>query len=170
MSLAAGVVMRFVRDAMVRDIIALAPDTAIDAISQLFSLNGISAAPVIDRTGQVLGVVSLSDLVDAERPRSDTLGQHFYYRVWRGEVRAVGIVCGEPPKQTGVAKDVMSAPILTISADATVEDASRRMLDDHVHRLFVLESGRVTGLTSALDCLRAFVEDAAPARSPREAP
>jgi len=81
MPLAAGVLMRFVRDAMVRDIIALAPDTAIDAISQLFSLNCISAAPVIDRTGRVLGIVSQTDLLDAERPRSGAQGQHFYYRV-----------------------------------------------------------------------------------------
>jgi len=54
--------MKLVKDVMIRDIVALAPDTSIEAAGRLLALHSISAAPVVDAEGRALGVVSLSDI------------------------------------------------------------------------------------------------------------
>jgi len=162
MGLASPLGMRHVSDAMVRDVVALTGETSLDAASRLFTLHQISGAPVVDDVGRPLGVVSRSDLLDIERPRSGTPGSRFYYRIWNGDICAVGLLTPQTPtEQPGVVKDVMSAPMVTIGADATVEEAGRIMVDLHVHRLFVLDNGRLVGIVSALDCLRAVLADGA---------
>ncbi len=149
--------MTRVSDAMVRDVVALASDTSLDAVSRLLCVHQISGAPVIDETGHHIGVVSHHDLLDPERPRSGDVGRRVYYRVWNGNIRAVGLVTSTPAPEPGVAADVMSSPLYTIDPEAPVEEAARRMVDMHVHRLFVVDKGRVIGLLTALDCLRAIV-------------
>lgn len=153
---------------MVKDIVALAPDTAIDAAARLLTQNGISAAPVVDENGRPLGVVSHTDLLDSDRPRSGTEGRRFYYRIWGGEVRAMGVLWNQPSPEAGVASDVMSPRLLTIAGSATVDEAARQMLGRHIHRLFVVEQGRIVGLITALDCLRALVGAEAPTASLRD--
>jgi CBS domain-containing protein len=162
--------MKLVKDVMIRDIVALAPDTSIEAAGRLLALHSISAAPVVDAEGRALGVVSLSDIASPNSPRSSAQGKHFYYRIWRGQIHAEGIVCYEPSTQHGVASDVMSVPLVTIDADAGVDEAARRLLVSHIHRLFVVEDGRVTGVISALDCLRTLVGGESAAESPQELP
>ncbi len=149
--------MSTVREAMVREVIAVASDTSLDAVARLFALNGISGAPVIDDDGRLLGVISQSDLTDAERVRSGCDGRPLYYRVWNGDIRAMGIVSLVPEPAHGVAADVMSTGLVAIEHDASIETAARRMLSERVHRLLVVERGRVVGLISALDCLRALL-------------
>lgn len=142
---------------MIRDVVAVAGDTSLDAVARVFALNDISGAPVIDDQGRPLGAISQSDLLDAERRRSGLEGSPFYYRVWNGDIRTMGTVTAAPRPQRGVAADVMSSPLLTIDADLGVEEAARLMVRERVHRLFVVDRGRVVGLVSALDCLRALV-------------
>jgi CBS domain-containing protein len=146
--------MSLVRDAMVREVVAVASDTSLEAVARLFVLSDVSGAPVIDDSGHPLGVVSQRDLIDSERPRSGGEGRPVYYRVWNGEIRAMGIVTGPLARASGVAADVMSNPLLTIETGASIQEAARRMLSEHVHRLFVVEKGRLIGVVSALDCLR----------------
>jgi CBS domain-containing protein len=149
--------MSIVRDAMVREVVAVASDTSLDAVARLLALNDISGAPVVDDDGRPMGVVSQRDLIDAERPRSGREGRTSYYRVWNGDVRAIGLLGTTPPPVRGVAADVMSSPLMTIDAGAGIDEAARRMLRGHIHRLFVVERGKVVGLVTALDCLRALV-------------
>ncbi len=157
MQLARSGGMRHVSDAMVRDVVALAGNTSLDAASRLFTLHQISGAPVVDEDGRPVGVVSRSDLLDAERPRSGQPGGRLYYRIWNGQIRATGMLTDAPAPDPGVASDVMTSPLVTIAEDAPIEEAARRMLAMRVHRLFVVKGDRLVGVLSALDCLRALV-------------
>jgi CBS domain-containing protein len=149
--------MRLVRETMVRELLAVSCDTSLDAVARVLAINNISGAPVVDDEGRPVGVISQSDLIDADRQRSGGSGQSCYYRVWNGEIRAMGTVAETPSPRPGVAADVMSTNVLTIESDASVEEAARRMLAAHVHRLLVVSRGKVVGLISALDCLGALV-------------
>ena len=50
----------------------------------------------------------------------------------------------------------MNRPALTITADATLAAAAQQMLYGDVHRLFVEEAGRLVGVISQTDLVRAF--------------
>jgi CBS domain-containing protein len=52
-------------------------------------------------------------------------------------------------------RDVMTPEPLTISPDAEIREGARRLLEADVHRLIVMESGRMVGIFSTTDIIRA---------------
>lgn len=53
----------FAKDVMTRDIITVSPTTSVRALASLLIKNQISGAPVVDKTGRIVGVVSEADIV-----------------------------------------------------------------------------------------------------------
>lgn len=137
--------------AMSREVLALAPDTSLSAAARLFATRHITGAPVIDHTGQVLGVVSQTDLVDPDRSRSEASGHSGYYRVSEGQTDAVGEAVGS---EDGMVADVMSANVLSIGPAAPLCEAIHSMVAEGVHRLLVADEGRLVGIISSMDVLR----------------
>jgi CBS domain-containing protein len=57
--------------------------------------------------------------------------------------------------ESTLAQDIMTPRPLTIDLDADVRDAAREMLYAEVHRLFVVADGRLVGVISTSDIVRA---------------
>lgn len=57
-----------------------------------------------------------------------------------------------------VASEVMTRAVFSVGPDTRVEEAARRMLEGDVHRALVVEDGRLVGMLTTLDMLRAVVE------------
>src|SRR6185503_6720248 len=79
-----------VEDIMTQDVIAVGPRTSLAAVVQLFLHHNITGAPVVDEEGRPLGMVTSTDLIDPSH-RSTAVGLPRYYRMWRGDVRIIGI-------------------------------------------------------------------------------
>jgi CBS domain-containing membrane protein len=152
-----GMKMMTVGDIMTREVFALAPDTSLATAARLFARRHITGAPVIDRQARLLGVVTLTDLVDPARDRTDRIGQARFYRL---NDHATSIVWDDEGAVTpdGVVADVMSPFVLSIRPDASVVDAARLMVADDVHRLLVVDGGQMVGIVSSMDVLRAFAK------------
>ena len=56
-------------------------------------------------------------------------------------------------------RDIMSSPVLTVSLDTTVQQCMQLMTDRHVRHLPVLEAGRVLGMISIGDLVKAVIAD-----------
>jgi CBS-domain-containing membrane protein len=109
----------------------------------------VSAVPVVDDAGLVLGVVSEADLLlKQEFPDPDADIPLFWTKRRRLERdKAAG----------SSARDLMSVAVVSISPDATVAEAARRMHTANVKRLPVLgEGGRLVGIVSRSDLLKVF--------------
>ena len=63
----------------------------------------------------------------------------------------IGKVCSEELK----AEEVMSSPLITIEADAAIGEAAKLMSDKDVRRLLVKDKGRIAGIITENDVLRA---------------
>jgi CBS domain-containing protein len=83
----------------------------------------ISAFPVLDEAGRVIGVVSEGDLLVKEAVQADGTSLIAALRHIREGGKATGVTAG----------DLMTAPAITISPDATVEQAARLMYDRRVN-------------------------------------
>ena len=129
-----------VAEAMQTNVRAVGPDTALADVVQELTDGHITAVPVLDRHGKMLGVVSTSDLLEAQ---------------------AEG-VAGPAGWETIRVEDVMTRPVLTINADAELHDAALRMVYAEVHRLFVEEDGVLIGVISQTDLVRALAGVKAP--------
>ena len=147
-----------VKDIMTRAVFAVAPETSLETAARLFTARHISGAPVVDKHGKAVGVITKTDLIDPDRQRSSTVGRSVYYCLGDSpceldfEAGAIG---------EGIAADVMSPFVLSIPADASIEDAVRVIMFDHVHRLLVVRGARIVGIVTTTDLLRAYARQRA---------
>lgn len=144
-----------VRDFMTTDVLALKPETALNVAADMFRQRRISGAPVIDSGRKPVGVVSLADLIGhaPEDPRGEDEAHGRFYRL-SGDY--VVVHEGEAPGERPVS-EVMSTPVLTVQAAAPLISAGKRMTELGVHRLVVVDEGRLVGMCSSLDMIRGLL-------------
>lgn len=140
----------FVKDVMTTQVVWVEQDTPFAAIAAALRDFRVSAFPVLDDAGQVIGVVSESDLL-----AKLALGG--------GEDRMPGMITGilrqhEMEKARGLtAADVMTSPATTASPEDTVEHAAKLMYLRRVKRLpVVTENNRLAGIVSRADLLAVY--------------
>jgi CBS domain-containing protein len=109
--------------------------TVEDAITTLADVH-VSALPVTDARGQIVGVLSTTDILGALSETTDA------------EMREQ--LFDETP-----VRDLMTARSRVIAPDADILEAAREMLHLDVHRLFVEDEGRLVGVISQTDIVAA---------------
>jgi CBS domain-containing protein len=138
-----------VKDLMTTPVVTVGPATPFKEIVARLAAHRVSALPVVDDDGLVLGVVSEADLLLKEEfPDPDQDIPLFWTRRRRLErEKAAG----------STARDLMTVAVVSISSDATVPQAARRMHTAGVKRLPVVdERGRLVGIISRADLLKVF--------------
>ena len=134
---------RKVRSIMKTDVATVSPEAVFKAVAILLASWGISGAPVVNRDGVVVGVVSQGDLLDRGVGRRR-----------RGRLRGRS---GRRPSAT-TAAGLMTAPAVTIGPDADVTEAARLMEERRIHRLPVVDDDRkLIGLVGRSELLRVFL-------------
>jgi len=137
-----------VQDLMTRDVTTVAPATSLRDAAGLLATKGISGLPVVSATGEVVGVLSEADIVvkaGGEVARNRLLG-------WLLE-SDFGL---EDKIKAATVGDAMSAPPVTISPKRPVHEAARLMVAENVNRLPVVDKGKLTGIITRADIVRAF--------------
>ena len=138
-----------VKDLMTTQVVTIGPATPFKEIVARLANQRVSAVPVVDDDGLVLGVVSEADLLLKEEfPDPDADIPLFWTKRRRLErEKAAGLT----------ARDLMSVAVVSIAPEATVAEAARRMHRAQVKRLPVLgEGGRLVGIISRADLLKVF--------------
>ena len=139
---------------MTTDVVTLAPDQSLAEAADVLAEHGIGAAPVVDQTGRVLGLLRDEDLLLTEaRLHVPTtiaiLGVDFTLpsaiRRYDDELRkAVGSTVGE----------VMEAEYPSLRSDASVEDAATLMHESGVTHVVVVDDHRPVGIIARGDLVR----------------
>jgi CBS domain-containing protein len=167
-----------VRDVMRTDVLTLRVDDSIrDAAEQLEEIHA-SGAPVVDAAGKLLGVLTVRDIARSEHV--DEGGVTTRARAEREPDRVVisdgdgideDLVPTEvfPEAVAGRARiaDWMSSGVTSVAPDATLSTVCRVMVDRDVHRVFVLEGGRLRGVISTMDVARLLASPREVASRPR---
>ncbi|KOV53592.1 CBS domain-containing protein [Streptomyces sp. AS58] len=140
-----------VNDVMTHRVVALRTGAAFKDIVRTMQEWRVSALPVLDDGGRVVGVVSEADLL----PKEEYSGE--------GDVSRCGQVqhLAEVRKADAVtAGELMSAPAVTVTPDATLARAARVMARRRVKRLPVVgPDGTLQGIVSRFDLLKVFLRD-----------
>jgi CBS domain-containing protein len=139
-----------VQGVMTASVVALRENADFKEIVTAMRSRRISAFPVLDAAGRVIGVVSEADLL-AKEAREAAPGPP------PGLVRLAWLL-KERSKATGVtAAEIMTKPAVTIRADAAVAEAARLMQSRRVKQLPVVDDdGRLRGIVSRADVLSVF--------------
>jgi predicted transcriptional regulator len=115
-----------VRAIMEPNVCWLPADTPLDRAAQLLAEQQIGGAPVCERDGRVVGMLSKTDLVE-------------FYGI-ANELRVV--------------RDVMTPEVLAVRSDESLERAVQLMAFEGVHRILVIDDARLMGILTSMDVLR----------------
>ena len=126
-----------VHEVMSAPAITVSPQTFTRAALKMLDEYGITAMPVVDADGAIVGVVSEADLV-----RDEILPD------LRSHMIPVSITDWGPPQRVG---DVMSTHVLAVSSSTDLADAVDLMTSTVVKSLPVVDDGRVVGVVSRRD-------------------
>ncbi len=132
------------RQIMTSPVLTVRPGTTVREAATLLLENRITAAPVLDASGDVIGIVSEGDLV-VDRFGHDP----------RNQVRPVQ---DEPPGPQTVG-EVMTTTVIALGPSADAADLAETMLGSDVRSIPIVEGATVIGIVSRRDLLRTLVRD-----------
>ncbi|HST25350.1 MAG TPA: CBS domain-containing protein [Gaiellaceae bacterium] len=150
-----------VEDVMTKQVKTVAPETPLKEVARLLTELRISGLPVM-HDGELVGVISEADILIKERGTNPGLGG------------LVGLLFDETADigrklHALTAGEAMSSPPITIGPARPVSEAAGKMIDRIVNRLPVVDDGKLVGIVTRADLVRAFVRsDEVIAREIRE--
>jgi CBS domain-containing protein len=148
-----------VREVMTTEVVSFKADDPVQDAMRVMAEQRVDGAPVVDDTGAVVGIVSTSDLIVQETqlhyPTVISLFGAYLelpssVRRFEEDLRrAVGATVG----------DVMNKEPLVCDEDDTLEQVATVMHEKEVSRMPVVHAGRLVGLISQGDILRAMLAE-----------
>ncbi|CAH2600750.1 CBS domain-containing protein [Rhodovastum atsumiense] len=139
---------------MTRDVLSVGPDDTVAEAARKLAGRGVSAAPVLDAEGRLLGIVSEGDLM---RPFGREKQMH---RAWWLNVIAEGLEFAPDfleyirLDQRRV-RELMQPSVVTVTEEASLPAIADLLDRHHLKRVPVLRDGRVIGIVSRADIVRA---------------
>jgi CBS domain-containing protein len=142
-------------DIMTPTVITCGPDDTVKALAALFTRHGISAVPVCDKDGTLLGIISEGDLL---RPFGQT---NKLRRDWWLGVLAEGTDLAPEfldyvRLDTRRARDLMTAPAVTAGKTMSVPKVADLLRSHGIKRVPIVSDGKVVGIVSRADLVRAL--------------
>ena len=150
-----------VKDVMTARVTSVEGTAPFKEVAEMLIAHGVSALPVVDGEGHVIGVVSEADLLHKEEFR-----ERYYREGYQPPLRTrLRHRLGQKGKGSGRAKvrgdtaaELMTAPAITIRPHASIVSAVRLMTERGVKRLPVVDAdGLLQGIVSRHDLLRVFI-------------
>jgi CBS domain-containing protein len=128
-----------VADLMTLDPVVVDADASLEVAEALMHDRVVSGLPVVDTRGELVGVISRTDVVeDGGIPMSTLLRR-----------RPSGLRVGE----------LMTSPAVTVSPLTPLREAARLMRDRRIHRLVAVDDGgRAVGVLSASDFVELYAD------------
>lgn len=144
-----------------RDVVTARPGDTVAAIARVLIEHGISAVPVCDPSGRLLGIVSEGDLM---RPFGH---KHSLKRDWWLGLLADGMALGPDfldyvREDQHPASDLMTKSVITVKETTSLAEVADLMTEHKVKRLPVLRNGKIVGIVSRADLVRALFKSTLP--------
>ena len=141
------------RDVMTPEVVTIGTEASVEDLAKLLEERRISGVPVLDAQGNLVGVVTQSDLVQRSRdlelpPALNILDLHLFLETPSHFQKRLEKLLGNK------VKDVMTVDPVTVSPDTSVQEIARLMSGKGMHTLPVVEAGKLVGIVGKLDLIR----------------
>lgn len=141
------------RDIMTTDPVTVPPDTPLEAVAALMAERHISGLPVVETDGRLVGLVTDGDLMRRLSAKEDKPASFFAALLGATADQALAYARAHGRR----VRDVMSINLASVTEDATVEEVAHLLETKRIRRVPVLRDGRLVGVVSRADLLRAVM-------------
>ena len=139
------------RDVMVSPVITVDPDCSVRDLARLLVERRISAAPVVDSRGQVVGIVSEGNLM--HRSETDTERRHPW---WLRTFMAPSTLAAEFAKAHGrKVSDIMARDVITADPDTSLSEIAILLERNGIKRVPIIKDGQLVGIVTRANLVQA---------------
>ena len=132
---------------------------SLDKLGEFLVDNSISGAPVTDADSELVGVVSMTDIVRQNGTTGKTSGSEAAHDVYRYELERhlsqeeikVFHTHYESPVEV---RDIMTPMIFKVGEGDSIKEVAETMLKGNIHRVFVTRGNKLVGIVTTLDMLK----------------
>lgn len=151
-----------VAELMSKEVLTVYEGWSIKRLAVFFVKHDISGAPVVASDEELVGVVSQSDVVrfESSTPADSEVERmiRIYCGPYGADLTAEDIAhLKERASETCTVNSIMTPDVTAVEPGSNAVDACTYMVEHDIHRLFVTDNGRLVGVISAMDFLRAMV-------------
>ncbi len=154
------------RDIMIGEVITISPESSVHELIEVLRSKTITGVPVVDKDNNVVGVVSVSDILrdsasvngdlviksnDSDASDFCTLGEALQFDYMNGQY-------AESIKNVSV-KDIMRPFSFSVEIDANISDVANTMYNNRLHRILVMNKGKMAGIICTREFIKLFVKD-----------
>jgi CBS domain-containing membrane protein len=135
---------------MTRDVVVVSEDTPLAEVAAAMGEHGISGVPVVDRNGRVTGIISEKDFLTG----MGVTGPQNFMTLVANCLAIKGCVALPIKKQT--ARDIMTAPPITVTPDTNIKEIAVLFTSRKVNRVPVVDNdGKILGIVTRANLLHA---------------
>jgi len=138
---------------MIKKVITVKSGMTLGQAAEILVKNNISGAPVIDKKGKLIGVISEKDLFRALYPNFQDIITNI--KLWLGKDRTKNRI--EAKKKIIIDK-IMTEKIVVIDENAPLLKAGALMLTERIHRIPVVRKNKLVGIVSRRDIFRKLLK------------
>jgi len=131
-----------VKNRMTRAPITASPKTTFNEALKLMDNNSINHLPIVDKKGELVGIVTHNDMLGAEPSRVSTLSIY--------EIAAL--------LDKVTMNQLMSSPVLAINIDCSISEAAHFMVESDIGCLPVMNDDKLIGIITDSDIFKTFIE------------
>jgi CBS domain-containing protein len=138
------------KEIMTREPITTLPQTTMEELCDVLRRENINGTPVVDESGQLVGIVSQDDVIfrkggrnEAFQPPKDI--KDLFQRGFASFAES------DTPLRVG---DIMTREVISADEETPVEQLCRTMWERRIHRIPITRGGKLSGIVSALDLCR----------------
>src|SRR5580658_2472562 len=139
-------------DVMVRDVVTVHPDTEVAEAVKLLAEHDVSALPVVDGEGKLLGILSEADLM-----RRVEIGTEKRRPWWQEAVTGAGTLAEEFAKSHGKkVGEIMTPEIVAVSEETPLSEIATLFERKRIKRVPVTKGGKLVGVVSRSNLIQAL--------------
>lgn len=144
------------KEVMTKDVVTVRRETSVRDLALIFTERRISSVPVVDDNGDLVGIVSESDLIEQDKNlHIPTVVSIFDWVIYLESDKRFEKELQKMTAQT--VGEIYSEEVLCVTPDTPVSEVADIMSSKRVHAVPVVEGGRVVGVVSRIDLIKTMV-------------
>jgi CBS domain-containing protein len=139
-------------DVMVRNVITVRSDSVVAEVADLLVGNRISAVPVVDGDGKVVGIVSEGDLIRRAESGTELRRSHWLEWLVPSETLAAEFVRSHSRRVS----DIMTRKVISVTPETPLDEVATILEANGIKRVPVIDNGKLVGILSRANLVQAL--------------